>query len=282
MNRAMIIRRGRATAVLFDAMAVRFAHTSSVRKRRKALACLPLLLMPSMASALVGPAREAPEFEPYVVMVLDRDGGSASYCSGSVIAQNIILTAAHCVSSIDDTRVHFREAQGRPVLLEISAIAINPGFRADAARRRLLSIDLALVRLAEPLPARFAPVELSRSDKVELGQKFRIAGFGISEEGAGRTGGILRAGLVVANGPKSSVLLWVRDPDGTGLGACTGDSGAPIFAVERPAVVAVAVWAKGENGQQCGALTQAVLIEPQRAWIDRVLQAWDGSQTTRP
>jgi len=240
----------------------------------RALAILFVLLAPGAAPALVGPAREAPELDPYVVMVLNRSGGSASYCSASVVARDIVLTAAHCVTTPDDTRVHFRDAQGKPILLEVTAIAINPGYRPDAIRRRLVSIDLALIRLAEPLPADFAPVALAASGLTDIGQTFRIAGFGVADEAIAKTGGVLRAGNLVASGPRSSVLLWLTDPRGAGLGACTGDSGAPIFFADRPVLVAVAVWAKGANGHFCGALTQAVLIAPQRPWIEDTLRTW--------
>jgi hypothetical protein len=84
----------------------------------------------------------------------------------------------------------------------------------------------------------------------------------------------LRAGVLVASGPKSPVLLWLTDPDGTGLGGCTGDSGAPVLAIAQPALVAVAIRAKGGNGHLCGAMTEAVLIGPQMPWVRKTLQAW--------
>lgn len=242
---------------------------------RRILVCLIGALASGTAAwALVGPSRIAPELEPYVVTVLNRSAGSAGFCTASVIARSIVLTAAHCVSTPGDSRIFFRDGKGAPVLIEVASIAVNPGYRPDAIRRRLVSIDLALVRLAEPLPAAFTPIELAQSSAVEIGQKFLIAGFGVADENEGKTGGILRSGVLAASGPKSQILLWVTDPSGRGLGGCTGDSGAPILAFDRPVVVAVAIWAKGQNGRQCGALTQAVLVAPQRHWIDAIQTAW--------
>lgn len=251
----------------------------------RAMACLALLLLPAAASALVGQAREAPELEPYVVMVLDRSGGQKAYCSASVIARNVVLTAAHCVADLqdlDDTRVYFRDGEGRKVLLEVAAVAIHPQYQADAARRRLVSIDLALVRLAKPLPAAFTPVEVSNSVPVGIGETFRIAGFGVASERDSTTGGVLRVGNVVARGPKSAIFMWAADPSGEGLGACTGDSGAPIFAAAQPILVAVTVRAKGDSAHYCGALTQAVLIAPQRPWMEATLRDWSMAENARP
>jgi hypothetical protein len=245
---------------------------------KPALGFLMLALVSGTASALVGPARLAPELEPYVVTVLNRSGGSAGFCTASVISQSVVLTAAHCVGAPDDTRIFFQNAKREPVLIETASIAINPGFRPDAIRRRVVSIDLALILLAEPLPPAFTPIDVAKTNSAEPGQKFLIAGFGVSDEAQGKTGGILRSGILVDTGPKSSVLLWAADPKQSGLGACTGDSGAPILAFDRPVVVAVAVWAKGHGGNRCGALTQAVLVAPQRHWIEATLNAWSAAR----
>jgi hypothetical protein len=190
------------------------------------LACLSGMVLTAPAFALVGPAREAPEFAPYVVTVLDKSGGGsgdggASFCTASVIALDVVLTAAHCVSTLSNTRVFFRGGHSQLVLFDVASIAVHPEFRPKIGRKQLISIDLALLRLAEPLPAAFKPIELTQSGPVATGQPFRMAGFGRADESVSGTSGILRAGILVASGPKSPVLVWLTDPDGTGLGGCT-------------------------------------------------------------
>jgi hypothetical protein len=299
------------------------------------LACLSGLVLTVPVFALVGPAREAPELAPYVVTVLDKSGGrGASYCTASVIAPDVVMTAAHCVSNLSDTQVFYRGGQDRLVLFDIASIAwtlavaallvllalyfgrvrkragveigllgfilfggalacyfwmeiatrlvlfdvasiaVHPEFRPKIGRKHLISIDLALLRLAEPLPPAFKPIELTDSGPVATGQPFRIAGFGRADETVSGTSGVLRAGILVASGPKSPVLVWLADRDGTGLGGCTGDSGAPVLAIGQPSLVAVAIRAKGKNGYSCGATTEAVLIGPQMPWVRKTLQAW--------
>ncbi len=242
------------------------------------LACLSGMVLTAPVFALVGPAREAPEFAPYVVTVLDKSGGGsgggASFCTASVIAPDVVLTAAHCVSNLSNTRVFFRGDHGQLVLVDIASIAVHPEFRPKIGRKQLISIDLALLRLAEPLPPTFKPIELTDAGPVATGQPFRMAGFGRADESVSGTSGVLRAGILVASRPKSPVLVWLTDPDGTGLGGCTGDSGAPVLAIGQPALVAVAIRAKGNNGYSCGAMTEAVLIGPQMPWVRKTLQAW--------
>jgi hypothetical protein len=101
--------------------------------------------------------------------------------------------------------VFYRGGQGRLVFFDLATIAVHPEFQPKIERKLLISIDLALLRLAEPLPATFKPIELTDSGPVATGQPFRIAGFGRADESVSGTSGVLRAGVLVASGPKSPV-----------------------------------------------------------------------------
>lgn len=297
------------------------------------LAVLFGLMLTSPVLAIVGPARLAPEFSPYAVMILNRDEGS--YCTASVIAQDIVLTAAHCVSGRLDTQVFYRggeskqillaaawiawvlvsvlfavlanrfgrvrtsaalqaglslvlfgsalafylwpSAAARLVFLDVAAIAVNPGYSPNTGQDTV-SIDLALVRLAKPLPSSFKAVELLHDFPVEIGQPLRLVGYGHADEVERGTSGFLRTAVLAVSGPKSPFVIRLTDPEGTGLGGCTGDSGGPVFTVGRPALVAVAIRAKGIDGYACGAVTEAVLAGPQWPWIHKVLQAWGATE----
>jgi len=236
--------------------------------------CPFVVALADPALALVGPAQEAPQFAPYVVMVLYRSGADTSFCTASVIARNAVLTAAHCASDLLDTRVFFRGSQGKLILFDLASIAVHPDYKPNASRQHQVSIDLALLRLTEPLPAAFKSVELAKADRIIAGQRYRIAGFGRGDEDTTGTSGVLRAGILVAAGPKSNSLAWLVDPNGTGLGGCTGDSGAPIFRIDQPQLIAMAIRAKGSNGYSCGAVTEAVQISPQMRWIQETLHSW--------
>jgi secreted trypsin-like serine protease len=198
-------------------------------------------------------------------------------CRASVVAPDAVLTAAPCVAEPGNTRVHFRGEGGDPILAEVQAIVKHPGYRADAVKLRVASIDLALIRLARPLPAQFKSVTLASAAAIKPGQNFRIAGFGVTNESANEMSPILRAGRIAARLPLSRILLWANDPSGHDTGACTGDSGGPIFAPSQTTLVAVIDWAEGTSPHKCGALTQGALIVPQRAWIEGVLSSWNSS-----
>lgn len=190
------------------------------------------------------------------------------------MAPRAVLTAAHCVAAVNDMRVHYRDDAGQPVLVDVQAVAVHPGFRADALTKRVVSIDLALVQTQTPLDGRFSAAELDESGLVAVGQSLRIFGYGVGREGEGKSAGVLRSAALRARAPLSTILLWAEDPNGAGAGACTGDSGGPILSDDGRQVLAIATWSAGSGGRRCGAVTQGPLLAPQRGWIDSVLRRW--------
>jgi hypothetical protein len=106
------------------------------------------------------------------------------------------------------------------------------------------------------------------------GERFTVAGFGVTVRGDGKTGGTLRAADLVATGRPGGLQLRLVDAAtrnaGAGRGACTGDSGAPVFAARgaRLAVTGVVSWSTGPNNTAgCGGLTGVTPLIRYRAWI---------------
>ncbi len=57
-----------------------------------------------------------------------------------------VLTAAHRAAAVKDLRVRYRDGAGQLVLIDVEAVAVHPGLRADALTKRVVSIDLGLVQ----------------------------------------------------------------------------------------------------------------------------------------
>ena len=226
------------------------------------------------AAAMVGPTVAAGPASRYTVMVLFHKGAEAGFCSGVALAQDVVLTAAHCVPKGADLRVHLPGSGPDPKLLPISAVSRNPDYRPDAIKQRERSIDLALVHLAVPLPDSFSPAPLARTAATKPGTRFVASGFGVAHEGDAPSSGTLRSAVLAARAPLSGVLLWAEDPAASGSGACTGDSGGPVSLEGDAGISALMVWSAGDGSGQCGRLTQAAWLAPQRSWIERVMQAW--------
>jgi len=240
--------------------------------RHLCAAALVLPLLAGHAAAIVGGTEDAGPLARSTVMVLNSKGGM---CSAVVVARDAVLTAAHCVTTTPDHRVHFRSESGEPVLIEPAAVTVHPEYDAKAIATRRRSIDLALVRLAEPLPDRLQPATPSSSTAAK-DAALTVAGWGRNREGDIRSTGTFRAASLRAVEPygPSTILVWAEGAAGSG--ACEGDSGGPLVeAREGPSpVFAVTTWATGPKGRGCGALTQGILLGPQRAWIDETLTGW--------
>lgn len=225
------------------------------------------------AVAMVGPTSSVGSTSD-LVMVLHRLGGTAGFCTAIVLRQDVVLTAAHCVPKGADLRVHLPGDPEKPVMLPVMSVTRHPEYRPDAIKSRKRSIDLALVRLARPLPDGFHPAVLARPVSAKLGARFVAEGYGVAMEGNASSSGTLRSARLVVRAPLSAVLLWAEDPANAGAGACTGDSGGPVRSEGVSEISAAILWSAGEGGQQCGQLTQAIWLYPQAAWVARVMQAW--------
>lgn len=230
--------------------------------------CLALALPAAGAHAIVGGQPDEGPLSRQSVMVLSSNGG---VCSAVVLAPDVVLTAAHCVTGAAEHRVHFRDEAGEPVLIVPAAKSVHPGYDAKAIEGRRRSIDLALVRVPQPLPNRFETATLSVTG-LGKGEAVTVGGWGLARKDDPKTTGTFRtASLTVVEpyGP-SRILLWSK---GTGaMGACQGDSGGPMAAGD--AVVAITSWSTAAGGQGCGGITQGILVGPQRAWIDETLAGW--------
>jgi secreted trypsin-like serine protease len=239
-------------------MGVSFRFQKMAVALAAALAAVP-------AQAIVGGQIGGP-LEASAVMVLHDRGG---VCTGSVLAPDVVLTAAHCVPAGAQIRVHYRE-QGQPVLLEPQNVVRHPEFRANAVQERTRSIDMALIRLRAPLSARFGSATLAAS---ATGQTVTVAGFGLSREGDAATTGTWRSATLQVTEPfgPSRILLWAKAAPG--VGACQGDSGGPVIGASG-AILAVTSWSTGRSAGKCGDLTQGVLVAAQRGWIDSTLGRW--------
>lgn len=243
----------------------------NVQWRLRAACLAGSIVSAPAAHAIVGGAEDRGPLSRAAVMVLSSSGGM---CSAVVVAPDVVLTAAHCVTGASDHRVHFRGDDGAPVLLVPNAKAVHPGYDAKAVAARRRSIDLALLRLPAPLPGRFEAASLSAAT-VAGGSALSFGGYGVAREGDGRSTGTFRTvrlNLVEPYGP-SGILVWAKGAE-QGAGVCEGDSGGPIAREGAAAVVAVSTWATGPKGRGCGEYSQGVLLAPQRAWIDRTLQGW--------
>jgi secreted trypsin-like serine protease len=237
---------------------------------RRARFLVPILVVLSAApaAAITGNAPAALKQGRNAVMIT---GSGGTFCTGAAIARDLVLSAAHCVLPGADYKLIEFNAARQPVLLDIRQIARHPNFNLQTLLGHRATADVALLKLAAPLPADIQPAVLDRADrKPQPGDRYSVTGYGLAVRGDGKTGGTLRTAQLVATGKPGNLQIRLVDPatggDAAGLGACTGDSGAPVY--EGTALAGVVSWSTGPNMTAgCGGLTGVTPLTLYRGWI---------------
>jgi secreted trypsin-like serine protease len=240
---------------------------------RRRVALTLLLCWCAPAGALVGGATvvTGTGVGRHVVLIV---GSRSNFCTGTAIAPDLVLTVAHCVLPGAEYKIVEFDAAHQPMLRPVTKVARHPGFKLETMLAHRATADVALLKLAAPLSAPTVPAALATRTAFAVGERFTVAGYGVAVRGDGKTGGTVRAASLVATGQPGTLQVRLVDPatlgERAGLGACTGDSGAPAFEETgtSPAVVGVVSWTTGPGGSDgCGGLTGLTPLVRYRDWI---------------
>lgn len=249
------------------------AMTASQRLHRCAT-MMAACLAATPAGAMVGGAREVSA--PHVVTIV---GSRGNFCSGTLIAPDLVLSAAHCTAP----RATYKIVDGdpkHPRLLDVRRLAAHPDFDAAAILAHRATADVALLQLAEPPHGRTPAPTGVPSRPLAAGNRFDVTGIGVTVRGDGRSAGKTLTAALAATGQPGTLQIRLVDPSsngGAGLGACTGDSGAPVSEDQggRPVVVGVVSWSTGPQlGAGCGGLAGVAPLTLYRDWMGQTARSW--------
>ena len=219
------------------------------------------------AYAITGNAPPATGWEARpIVMLIDARG---DLCTGTALARDLVLTAAHCVTLPIEYRVRlFQNGETTPA----RSVARHPRFSMAAYAANRATADVALVKLSAPLPAIVVPAALAAARRVADGEIMTIAGFGVTRAGTAAGLGVPRKAQLVVTGKPGSLQIRLVDAKTrnkrAGLGGCTGDSGAPVYDGVGPLLIGVVSWSTAAGDEEgCGGLTGVTPLLNYRAWI---------------
>jgi secreted trypsin-like serine protease len=248
-----------------------------IQQALRALAAVTILTSTQPASAMVGGGgAPSPAVANAIVTIVGSHGTS---CTGMLIARDIVLTAAHCVAP--GTTYKIVDYKNKPPrLLDIKRTATHPQFNMRSLLAHRATADVALLQLAAPLSA--PPVRLGDAlMPIMVGQRLTVVGMGVAVRGDGRSGGVARAASLSVTGRPGTLQIRLVDPltnnARAGLGACTGDSGAPAFLDQNggSVIAGVVSWSTGPNNASgCGGLTGVTPLALYRDWIIRTARSW--------
>ena len=194
-----------------------------------------------------GIVRGMPDSESNDAVVMINIGTQGSFCTGTLIAPNLVLTAHHCVATPDETQeCGGFSAPSAPSQLTVSIGRIpgNPVANAskviiDSAKANTIcGNDIGLFQLDRDITG--VTIARVRLTKPVAGEVVTTSGYGDDGTGTVTNGRFVRTGIKVdAVGPSNynyttaaGQTLAVTLPAGeigTGESTCFGDSGGPLF-----------------------------------------------------
>ncbi|MEH2509581.1 secreted trypsin-like serine protease [Nitrobacteraceae bacterium AZCC 1564] len=210
-------------------------------------------------------------------------GSRGNVCTGSLIAPNIVLTAGHCIAPKTSYRVIDSTTQP-PRLITVSKVATHPQFNLQTMLAHRATADVALLLLPAPAPKKEPAQFGAPRAPIALGSRFTVAGIGVTTAGSDAGIGTARTAALSVTGHPGTLQMRLVDPSTDnkrgGMGACTGDSGAPVFEDQdgRAVIVGVVSWSTGPgNSDGCGGLTGVTPLTLYKDWIVKTVQSWGAS-----
>lgn len=190
----------------------------------------------------------------HVVRIVASDG---MVCSGTIIGPRKIVTAAHCFPTTEPSRYQIMvlDHNFTEHWVAVSSIRVHPKFNRRGLERQTELNDIAVVNAAAPLPADMAIAPVGGTVRGEV----TAVGFGTGFRGHDLRQVELQARSTALSPTGSQILTSV---DG---GACSGDSGGPIFRKAGKSFVLVGVisWTQGA----CGSMTAVTPVGRYRGFI---------------
>lgn len=206
------------------------------------------LAAPSATTSVVNGESAVRGSFPYLAFVAYRGAGGSAGCTGTVVASNVVLTAAHCVvdeaSGAPYSPAGFRVVTGsveweagERVVSTVAAVAVDPEYQPSGERAHWA--DAALLQLSKPVTA--LPVRLASSEAWGPGSAALMAGWGKTAASEATPASVLQYGSTAVQSPTYCAgqanhfdpagQLCVLDAPAHLHAACSGDSGGPLLVV---------------------------------------------------
>lgn len=179
---------------------------------------------------------------PEVVLIYAYDSrGYGGACTGSVIAEKWVLTAAHCVhsdASFTVEGVYVAFVNNSNDMDQSNSVAARNWYEHDDYDPNSGYNDIALIELRTKADGPFMPITNGAIRPADVGQDFRIVGFGATSDNDNSSVQKKRFVDVPLEDYDPSLMHTLDNADDQN--ACHGDSGGPVLRLYDDGTYAVA------------------------------------------
>ena len=160
--------------------------------------------------------------------------GYGVYCTGVLVAKNLVATAGHCTGvTLYPNRITIvfgSDLTGKVIRKRVQGGKVTDAWPQLTADKSNNWGDIALLRFEDQAPEGFAPVRLlGDATQLKDGMDATLVGYGLTDmETQVDPGKLMKANVKIQNAKFSETEISFGQTDGKG--ACHGDSGGPAYA----------------------------------------------------
>ncbi len=208
----------------------------------------------STSSAIVG-GQTTTEYD--AVGALTQRG--RSFCTGTVVAKRLVVTAAHCLQDVQAANVRFAlgpNASSPEAQLGVALIVPHPQYDA-----RRLTNDIGVLVLSQDAPVAPVPINDSMTSSW-VGRSLTFVGYGVTS-GFGKAGSGVKRAVDIAVSEVGSTQFAYEDRR---KNTCFGDSGGPAFTTDAAGNLAI-VGVTSYGDRSCTEFGVDTRVDAFRGWI---------------
>ncbi len=230
-----------------------------------------------------------------------RQDGMSSFCSGTLLPNNLILTAAHCVDASMEMYIIFstdsatNSSEIKSLARFVDGAIIHPKYtgkdtlEAPSKSGPISGNDIALLRYEGTTPSNYKPAQFLKDYRLlKPGVMISIAGYGIHEDSgaiaaakdpkmAGDTSWMDNSGIGKLRFTEVALMGSLTPSEvvfdqSKGTGACQGDSGGPAYLRVNHQLLMFGVLSRGSArapGSPCTKDSVYTLVGPYMKFLNQ-------------